>query len=102
MPDGPKFLRRIIMLFNRRSFLHRAGMAAVGVGASAGVAPWLAAAEDSSARKLKVTGCKTLVVNNVPPYLGMQKWLFVQLFTNEGLVGLGERPAGGMRDPKSQ
>ncbi|MDY6947602.1 MAG: mandelate racemase/muconate lactonizing enzyme family protein [Pseudomonadota bacterium] len=57
---------------------------------------------DASLSKLKVTGCKTVVVNNVPPYFGMPKWLFVQLLTNEGLVGWGERPAGGMRNPASQ
>ncbi|MBI4164949.1 MAG: twin-arginine translocation signal domain-containing protein, partial [Acidobacteria bacterium] len=74
------------MPLNRRRFLHGAGMAAVGVGAGA-AAPWSPAAEDSSARKLKVTGCKTLVVDNVPPYWGFKQWLFVQLLTNEGLIG---------------
>lgn len=90
------------MVLTRRSFLQQAGAAALGAGAGMVAAPWSAAADDSTARKLKVTECKTLVVNNVPPYSGMKKWLFVQLFTNEGLIGLGERPAGGMRDPKSQ
>ena len=52
--------------------------------------------------KLKITGCKTLLVNNVEPYWGHEKWLFVQLITNEGIVGLGERPAAGAINPKPQ
>lgn len=80
------------MHLNRRSFLHRAGLAAAG--ASMVVAPWSMAQPSSEARKLKITGYETLVVNNIPPYTGMKQWLFIKLFTDAGLVGLGERPSG--------
>lgn len=51
---------------------------------------------------LKITGLRTLLVNNIPPYLGAKQWLFIQLQTNEGLVGIGERPTGWMPDLDSQ
>lgn len=43
---------------------------------------------------MKVTDVKTYVVDNVHPFIGGRQFLFVQLFTDEGLVGLGERPSG--------
>jgi galactonate dehydratase len=86
------------VLINRRNFLCRATVAAAGVAA----APWLEAAKQSSATRLKVTGYKTVVVNNVRPYAGARHWLFVQLFTDQGLVGLGERPTGWAPNLKSQ
>ena len=51
---------------------------------------------------MKVTGVKTILLDNVQPYIGHRKWLFVQLTTDEGLVGLGERPTGGVTNLKSQ
>ncbi len=39
---------------------------------------------------MKITGIRTFVVANVPPYHGGRHWLFLQLFTDEGLTGLGE------------
>lgn len=83
---------------NRRNFLRQAGMIALG-GLVA--VPWLTLAGDPNARKVKVTGCKTLVLNNMPPYIGAKRWLFVQLETNAGLVGLGERPTGWLSDSPS-
>lgn len=43
---------------------------------------------------MKITDVKTIVINNNEPYRGGKQWLFLQLFTDEGLVGLGERPSG--------
>lgn len=51
---------------------------------------------------MKVTRVKTILLDNVQPYIGHRKWLFVQLTTDEGLVGLGERPTGGVTNLKSQ
>ncbi len=42
---------------------------------------------------MKVVEAKTLVIRNVEPYRGGRYWLFLQLVTDEGIVGLGERPA---------
>ena len=42
--------------------------------------------------KMKIVDVKTLVVGNVHPYRGGRCWLFVKLITDEGIVGLGERP----------
>ena len=41
---------------------------------------------------MKVTGVETILVRNIEPYIGGRHWLFVQLKTDEGIVGLGERP----------
>jgi 2-dehydro-3-deoxyphosphogalactonate aldolase len=51
---------------------------------------------------MKVTGIQTLVLDNVPPYVGGRKWLFLKLTTDEGIVGLGERVGGGATDLRSQ
>ncbi len=47
---------------------------------------------------MKVTGIETLLLDNVPPYRGGRKWLFLKLATDEGIVGLGERVGGGVTD----
>ncbi|MDE2747967.1 MAG: mandelate racemase/muconate lactonizing enzyme family protein [Chloroflexota bacterium] len=41
---------------------------------------------------MKVTGLETILVRNIEPYIGGRYWLFVQLKTDEGIIGLGERP----------
>ncbi len=43
---------------------------------------------------MKVTGLRPLLLDNLPPYRGGRKWLFIELTTDEGIVGLGERPTG--------
>lgn len=48
------------------------------------------------AENIKVTGVKTLLLDNIPPHAGQPKWLFVKLLTNQGVIGLGERPTGGV------
>jgi galactonate dehydratase len=45
---------------------------------------------------MKVTGLETVLIDNVPPYRGGRKWLFIKLTTDEGIVGLGERVTGGV------
>ncbi len=89
---------------NRRSFLHSLGIAAAGIGAGMAAAPLsvAGAAQDSNAPKMKVTGLRTILLDNIRPYIGHRKWLFIQLFTDEGIVGLGERPTGGVTNLKSQ
>ena len=44
---------------------------------------------------MKVTELRTMVVQNEQPYIGGKWWLFLQLMTDEGIVGLGERITGG-------
>jgi galactonate dehydratase len=39
---------------------------------------------------MKVTGVRTFLVRNVPPYHGGRCWLFVRLMTDEGIEGIGE------------
>ncbi|MFN0073472.1 MAG: mandelate racemase/muconate lactonizing enzyme family protein [Chloroflexota bacterium] len=45
---------------------------------------------------MKVTGLETILLDNVAPYRGGRKWLFIKLTTDEGIVGLGERVTGGV------
>ncbi len=56
------------------------------------------ATEGGKAARMKVTRLETLVVENVPPYRGGQEWLLIRLHTDDGIVGLGERPAMAARD----
>lgn len=51
---------------------------------------------------MKITGLKTILLDNIRPYIGHRKWLFIQLTTDEGIVGLGERPTGGVTNLTSQ
>ena len=51
---------------------------------------------------MKVTELKTILIDNIEPYRGGSKWLFIQLFTDEGIVGLGERVTGHATDLTSQ
>ncbi len=87
------------MSINRRGFLHRSGAAAAGIaGIGAGMAaasrPVSAMAQDSSTRNIKITGYKVRVINNIDPPIGARHWIFLQLFTDAGIVGLGERVSG--------
>ena len=67
---------------NRRDFLCTALAAPL-------LAPIRALAQDAAARakplNLKITGLKTFVVNT-----GSLNWVFCKVYTNGGLVGLGE------------
>ena len=86
------------MGINRRRFIHNSGMAAAGLGA-AGMAttPSLgeAAAQTGGTPPITVTGYETILLDNIDPPIGHRKWLFIKLFTNQGIVGLGERTTGG-------
>ncbi|MBN1686103.1 MAG: mandelate racemase/muconate lactonizing enzyme family protein [Spirochaetales bacterium] len=43
---------------------------------------------------MKVTGLKTMVVEAEKPYVGGRYFLFLELATDEGITGIGERIAG--------
>lgn len=45
---------------------------------------------------MKVTGLQTILLDNIQPYRGGRKWLFIKLTTDEGIVGLGERVTGNV------
>ena len=51
---------------------------------------------------MKVTGAETILIRNIEPYIGGQHWLFVQLTTDEGITGLGERPTMHARNLQPQ
>ena len=40
---------------------------------------------------MKVTAVKTMVLENEPPYIGGKYFLILQIETDEGIVGLGEK-----------
>ena len=44
---------------------------------------------------MKVTGFDTRVIRNVEPFIGGRWWLFIEIYTDEGITGLGERITGG-------
>ena len=48
---------------------------------------------------MKIVDVKTVVVGNVRPHRGGRFWLFVKLITDEGIVGLGERPTNPATRP---
>ena len=51
---------------------------------------------------MKITGVETIVIENVAPYRGGRYWLFIKLHTDEGIIGLGERPTGHALNLSSQ
>src|SRR5436305_15254676 len=51
---------------------------------------------------MKIIDVKTILVQNSPPFVGGSRFLFVQLITDEGIVGLGERPSGQAANLESQ
>ena len=51
---------------------------------------------------MKVTGIQTILLDNIAPYRGGPKWLFIKLETDEGIVGLGERVTGHALNLTSQ
>ena len=42
---------------------------------------------------MKVTGIQTILLDNIQPYRGGSKWLFIKLTTDEGVVGRFNDPA---------
>src|SRR6476620_10306019 len=71
-------------MMTRRQFVARLGMAAAG---QLLIDSQSFAAQTVQAKplNLKITGLKTFVVN-----VGSVNWLFCKVYTNQGLVGLGE------------
>jgi galactonate dehydratase len=63
---------------NRRQFLLSLSAAAAGV-------PMAGYADQAKALNLKITGLKTFVVN-----VGSLNWVYCKIYTNQGLIGLGE------------
>ena len=51
---------------------------------------------------MKIVDVETILINNITPYRGGRYWLLVQLITDEGIVGLGERPTGHATNLDSQ
>lgn len=51
---------------------------------------------------MKIIEVKTIVIRNIPPYRGGRLWLFVQLNTDAGISGLGERPSGNATNLDAQ
>ena len=51
---------------------------------------------------MKVTGVETILISNIEPHRGGRYWLFIQLNTDEGITGLGERPTGHALNLDSQ
>ena len=93
------------MSIDRRRFLQSTGLAAAGLGAGIGTGVRPAVAEelqDSPERNIKITGYRTRVLDNIDPPIGHRKWLFLELETDAGIVGLGERVSGGVTELGSQ
>lgn len=51
---------------------------------------------------MKIVDVETILINNITPYIGGRYWLLVRLITDEGIVGLGERPTGHATNLDSQ
>ena len=51
---------------------------------------------------MKITDVETILIKNIQPYRGGRYWLFVQLITDEGIIGLGERPSGNATNLDAQ
>ena len=50
---------------------------------------------------MKIVDVQTFLVENVPPYQGGRRWLFVKLITDEGIEGIGEWSTGQVGREKS-
>lgn len=51
---------------------------------------------------MKIVDHEIILINNVEPYRGGRYWLFLQLITDEGIIGLGERPSGNAMKLEAQ
>ena len=50
---------------------------------------------------MKIVDVQTFLVDNIPPYQGGRRWLFVKLITDEGIEGIGEWSTGQTGREKS-
>src|SRR5205823_1917088 len=78
-----KYSSTMEVSMNRRQFLGAAGMTALGIPFWAGLLPETLWGKLPSG--IKITSLKTFVV-----HLGTVNWVFVKIYTNEGVAGLGE------------
>lgn len=90
----------------RRNFINTMGLSALAlstINASA-LLPNLISGDTIllERQNIKITGMNILVIDNIPPYSGQRKWLIIQIETNQGIIGLGERPTGGVTNLKPQ
>jgi len=51
---------------------------------------------------MKIVKIDTILIENILPHRGGRYWLFARLFTDEGIIGLGERPTGHATNLDSQ
>jgi 2-dehydro-3-deoxyphosphogalactonate aldolase len=91
---------------HRRNFLKTMGLSALALSSTNATAliPNLISGDTIllERQNIKITGMNILVIDNIPPYSGQRKWLIIQIKTNQGIVGLGERPTGGVTNLKPQ
>ena len=88
----------------RRHFLKTMSLSTLGITSGMSLLPNLesGATIPLDYQKIKITGMKTMVIDNIPPYAGQRKWLIIQIETDQGIIGLGERPTGGILNLKPQ
>ncbi len=77
-------------MMNRRQFLHRS-LAATAAGATATVPGFAAAQERNDVRNLRITDLRTFLVDAG----GDENYVYVKVYTNQGIVGLGEGTLAG-------
>ena len=91
---------------HRRNFLKTMGLSALALSSTNATAliPNLISGDTIllERQNIKITGMNILVIDNIPPYSGQRKWLIIKIKTNQGIVGLGERPTGGVTNLKPQ
>jgi L-alanine-DL-glutamate epimerase-like enolase superfamily enzyme len=80
------------------------GISTLGITAGMSLLPDLVSGATIPLKRqnIKITGMNILVIDNIPPYSGQRKWLIIQIKTNQGIIGLGERPTGGVINLKPQ
>ena len=88
----------------RRDFVNKLGVSTLGMSTGLSLLrnPLTAGILALDEQNIKVTGIRTMLIDNIPPYAGQAKWLFVELETDQGVKGLGERPTGGVANLKPQ
>jgi len=89
---------------HRRKFFKTLGISTLGLTGAISMLPKSVNGKTLSEepQKIKMTGMRIMVVDNIPPYAGQRKWLIIQIETNQGIIGLGERPTGGVSNLKPQ
>jgi galactonate dehydratase len=88
----------------RRHFLRTLGVSTLGITSGLSLLPNTVsgATLHLDRQNIKMTGMRTMVIDNIPPYAGQRKWLIIQIETDQGIIGLGERPTGGITNLQPQ